>query len=95
VVVVVLLVWAVVSPIRRPARAERAATGSRRQAAALEGDDHVAGDAGDDAETARARALRRSNDHLRGAKASRPEPHAGVPDDAFERFLRAGRDDER
>ena len=35
---------------------------------------------------------RRSNDDIRGAKAA---PRPSVPDDAFERFLRSGRDDER
>lgn len=34
-----------------------------------------------------------SNDDVRGMKAA-PRKHS-VPDDAFERFLRAGRDDER
>ena len=40
----------------------------------------------------RADAARRSNDDIRGAKAA---PRPSAPDDAFERFLRSGRDDER
>ncbi len=36
-----------------------------------------------------------SNDDLRGARANRPAPRRDVPEDAFERFLRSGRDDER
>jgi Na+-transporting methylmalonyl-CoA/oxaloacetate decarboxylase gamma subunit len=35
-----------------------------------------------------------SNDDVRGAKVAAPKRPA-LPDDAFERFLRAGRDDER
>jgi hypothetical protein len=34
-----------------------------------------------------------SNDEVRGAKA--PKKRAAMPDDAFERFLRSGRDDDR
>jgi type VI protein secretion system component VasK len=95
VVVATLLVWALVSPVRGVARAERAAARDARREARAEPAAQTQSDSGDAATTARRLAVQRSNDELRGAKAARPEPKQSVPDDAFERFLRAGRDDDR
>ena len=93
VVALALLVWALVSAMggtararRVAARAERRAVRDARAAASPTRDVDPAPDA--------PRSPRRSNDELRGAKATRPE-RQGAPDDAFERFLRAGRDDDR
>lgn len=94
VVVAALLVWALVSPVSGIARAERAAAREARVAAKGKTVTHTPSDA-HDAATTRPGAVQRSNDELRGAKATRPEPKQSVPDDAFERFLRAGRDDDR
>jgi Sec-independent protein translocase protein TatA len=95
VVVAVLLVWALVSPVRGIARADRAAAKQARAEARATTATRAQADADDTATTTRERAVQRSNDELRGAKATRPEPKPSVPDDAFERFLRAGRDDDR
>jgi len=95
VVVVALLVWVLVSPIRGATRAERAAARASRVAARAERSARAAHDPEHAVTTAPPRVAQRSNDELRGAKAARAEPKPSVPDDAFERFLRAGRDDDR
>jgi hypothetical protein len=95
VVVVALLLWALVSPARGATRAERAAARATRVEARAQRTSQAPGDPEHSAAAARPRAVQRSNDELRGAKAARAEPKQVVPDDAFERFLRAGRDDDR
>ena len=95
VVVAVLLVWALVSPGKGLARAERATGRPNHAEARAVRADTMSREAKGTSASARTRAKARSNDDLRGAKAARPEPKESVPDDAFERFLRAGRDDER
>lgn len=111
VVVLALLVWSLVGTgwTRRPV-AERAASGRRTVAAgaaSARGDTRRArptqpsapggaASAADDEHPFRVVAApQRSNDEHRGAKAARPAPTRPNDDDPFERFLRAGRDDER
>ena len=96
VVTLALLVWAVVSATDGAARARRAAASAARRAErdarSTARASRVTG--GDEPTPEVPRPPRRSNDELRGAKATRSE-HQGTPDDAFERFLRAGREDDR
>ena len=92
VVVAVMLVWSLVSTIgerRQPGRGGR--RGKRRERAGREAEP-----AAFEREAAPTTPpARRSNDDLRGARADQSPAHPNVPDDAFERFLRAGRDDDR
>lgn len=109
VVVIVLLVWAVATtalnlrspraPTRHEARPREVGRDRDRRLQAQDSDARP--DEGrrrersnepDPAPAARPAIARRSNDDIRGAKAA---PRPNVPDDAFERFLRSGRDDER
>jgi hypothetical protein len=85
VVVMLLLVWALATPgtFARAPRAERPARGTAR-AKRVEAEAPAPG----------VRVERPSNDELRGAKAAKPLVRPSLPDDAFERFLRAGRDDD-
>ncbi len=87
VVVVLLLVWAIVAPgaFARGAGL-RLPWGPRSD---RDERDH------EPAAVTAVRVEQASNDELRGAKAAKPTPRASVPDDAFERFLRSGRDDDR
>ncbi len=87
VVVLLLLVWAVVTPGAFTRGPGFRAPWARRSERA-EGDRAPAS-------VPSVRVERASNDDLRGAKAARPAPRPGLPDDAFERFLRSGRDDDR
>ena len=96
VVVAALLVWALVSPVRGTARTERnAAEATRGDVRAFP--THVPPVDTGQYETQAARPVaHRTNDDVRGAKAPRTESKKeSVPDDAFERFLRSGRDEER
>lgn len=96
VVVAALLVWALVSASGGATRARRAAAlaerRSERERRTETGPAPVVYAEAPVGEVPRP--PRRSNDELRGAKAARPE-RPSAPDDAFERFLRAGRDDDR
>ena len=87
VVVLLLLVWAIVTPGAFARGAGPRMPWSRRS----HRDEHDH----EPAAVTAVRVERASNDELRGAKAAKPTPRASVPDDAFERFLRSGRDDDR
>lgn len=92
VVVAVMLVWSLVSAIverREPGRGER--RGERRERAGREAEP-AAFESEAELTTPPASP---SNDDLRGARADQRPARPNVPDDAFERFLRAGRDDDR
>jgi len=102
-VVLVLLAWAIVHPGVRSATSRRQATaagqrGSERatRRRSREDDDPWAAEREFESPAAAAPvSVRRSNDELRGAKATRSAARPPNDDDPFERFLRAGRDDDR
>ncbi len=85
VVVVALLIWAIASASwHLPRKGER----QRRPPPAEQ-------PAEEPPPAAPLRVERASNDDLRGARAVRPAPPRSDTEDAFERFLRSGRDDDR
>jgi len=87
VVVLLLLVWAVATPGAFARGAGFGLPWGRRRHREEHDHEPVA--------VTTVRVERASNDELRGAKAAKPTPRASAPDDAFERFLRSGRDDDR